>query len=70
MNLKQIDEAIFWHEHVRNQSRDPKQKQRCDERILKLMQDRMDITRAMAERHESKGAREHAAWYDTSAELT
>jgi chorismate mutase len=69
MNLKQIDEAIFWHEHVRKQSRDPKQKQRCDERILKLVQDRMEITRAMAEKQIDKGMREHSAWFDTSAEL-
>lgn len=70
MNLKQIDKAIFWHEHVRDQSRDPKQKQRCNDRILGLLQQRMEITRAMAEKQEAQGMREHAAWYDTSAELT
>jgi len=69
MNLKQLDDAIFWHEHVRDQSRDPKQKQRCNERILKMLQERTEITRSIAERQETRGAFEHAAWHDTSAEL-
>jgi len=68
--LQQIDDAIFWHEHVRAQSRDATQRARCDERILNLMRERMELTRERDERALARGAREHAAWYDTSAELT
>lgn len=42
---------------------------RCDERILNLMRERMEITRERDERELARGTREHAAWYDTSAEL-
>lgn len=68
--LKQIDDAIFWHERVRAQSRDQAQRARCDERILNLMRERMELTRERDERELARGARERAAWYDTSAELT
>lgn len=69
MTLKQIDDAIFWNELVKAQSRDRDQIRRIDERLLRLMQDRMDIVREQNERSIDRGVREQAAWYDTSAEL-
>jgi hypothetical protein len=69
MTLEQIDNSIFWQEHVRDNSRDPAQRARCNAAIEKLMAQRMDIKRAQDERDQARGTREHAAWYDTSAEL-
>lgn len=68
-SLKQIDNSIYWQEHVIAQTRDPKQKRRCQEAVLRLMQERMEIVREMQERELDRGIAEQAAWYDTSAEL-
>ncbi len=69
MTLEQIDNSIFWQEHVRDNTRDPAQRARCNAAIEKLMAQRMEIKRALDEHAIDRGAREHAAWYDTSAEL-
>jgi hypothetical protein len=69
MTLSQIDNSIFWQEHVRDNTRDPVQRARCNAAIEKLMAQRMEIKRALDDRKMARGAREHAAWYDTSAEL-
>ncbi len=69
MTLEQIDNSIFWQEHVRDNTRDPAQRARCNAAIEKLMAQRMEIKRALDDRELARGAREHAAWHDTSAEL-
>lgn len=69
LSLKTIDNSIFWQEHVRDTTRDPRQRARCNAAIEKLMRQRMEIKRAMDEREIDRGVREHANWYDTSAEL-
>lgn len=69
MTLSQIDNSIFWQEHVRDNTHDPAQRARCNAAIEKLMAQRMEIKRALDERAIDRGAREHAAWHDTSAEL-
>ena len=69
MTLSQIDNSIFWQEHVRDNTRDPVQRARCNAAIEKLMAQRTEIKRALDERAIDRGAREHAAWHDTSAEL-
>lgn len=69
MNLKQIDDAIFWHEHVRDTSRDIAQKARCNDRIEKLMRERMELRRAENEAELSRGIAEQQAWYCTRDEL-
>jgi hypothetical protein len=68
MTLSQIDNSIFWQEHVRDNTRDPAQRARCNAAIEKLMAQRMEIKRALDERAIDRGTREHAAWYETSAE--
>jgi hypothetical protein len=69
MTIQQIDHAIEQLENARRASRDPVERAQCEEAIFNLMQERMELTRARAERELNKGAREHSAWYDTSAEL-
>lgn len=69
MNISQIDNAIFWHEHVRDNSKDARQRARCNERIERLMRQRMELKRALDDAELTRGAIEHSAWYDTSAEL-
>jgi len=67
--IERIDTAIAQLESARNQSRNAAQRAACDEHILNLMRERMELTHAQSERALDRGAREHAAWYDTSAEL-
>ena len=68
-SIKVLENSIFWQEHVLKNSRDPKQKARCQEAILSLMQEIRDIKREEQERALDRGIAEQAAWYDTSAEL-
>ena len=68
-SIKVLENSIFWQEHVLKNSRDPKQKARCQEAILSLMQEIRDIKREEEERALDRGIAEQAAWYDTSAEL-
>jgi len=69
MTLTQLDNSIFWQEHVRDNTRDPAQRARCNAAIEKLMAQRMEIKRALDDRAIDRGLREHAVWYDTNAEL-
>lgn len=69
MTLAQIDNSIFWQEHVRDTTRDPAQRARCNAAIEKLMRQRMEIRQAQQDRELARGERELANWYDTSAEL-
>ena len=69
MTLNQIDNAIFWQTHVRNETLDETQRERCNARIESLMRERMELTRARDNAELVGGARQHAAWYDNSAEL-
>lgn len=69
MNLKQLDDAIFWHEHVRETSRDKAQKARCNERIERFMRERTELLRAQKEAELSRGVSEQQAWNDTRDEL-
>jgi hypothetical protein len=69
MDIKTIDNSIHWQEHVRDNTRDLAQRARCNLAIERLMKLRMELARAAREVEEHRGAREHAAWYDTSAEL-
>jgi hypothetical protein len=64
-----IEKSIFWKEHVYRNSKDPVQKARCMAAIESLLQDLMETKRAEQETKLSRGMAEHAAWYDTSAEL-
>jgi hypothetical protein len=68
MTFQQIDRAIETLEHKRDAATG-KERRDLDNRILNLLRDRMDMSRAIAERDLDRGEREHAAWYDTSAEL-
>ena len=68
MTIDQIDRLIQRLEAQRNAATGH-ERQALDDAILKALRDRMDITRAESERHIDRGLREHAAWYDTSAEL-
>lgn len=71
MNDRQVaalEREIFWNTHVRDQSKDPKQKGRCNERILMFMMQIADFEREANEIKLDRGAREHAAWYSTTAE--
>jgi len=68
-NTKTIDNSIFWQEHVRDTTRDPAQRARCNAAIEKLMEERRELVRYHEERELDAGAREHRNWYDTSAEL-
>lgn len=68
-SIKVLENSIFWQEHVLKNSRDPKQKARCQEAILSLMQEIRDIKREEEERALDRGIAEQAAWYNTSAEL-
>lgn len=69
VNTKTIDNCIFWQEHVRDTTRDPVQRARCNEAILRLMQERRELVRYREERALDAGARDQRNWYDTSAEL-
>lgn len=68
-NTKTIDNSIFWQEHVRDTTRDPVQRARCNDAILRLMQERRELVRYYEERELDRGAIEHRNWYDTSVEL-
>jgi hypothetical protein len=67
--IAHIEKMIFWQEYVRDNTRDRKQKDRCNAAIEKLLGELMDEKRQINERSMDRGLREHAAWYDTSAEL-
>jgi hypothetical protein len=67
-SIRTIDNSIAWQEHVRNSTHCQKQRARCDAAILRLLQDRMDITRAENEAALDRGAAEHRAWYNTTGE--
>lgn len=67
-STRTIDNSIAWQEHVRDATRCPKQRARCESAILRLLQERMDITRAENDAALDRGAAEHRAWYDTSGE--
>ena len=69
MNIQQLEREIFWNEHVAATTKDPKQKARCEARVLRFMQDIADIKRAAADAALERGTTQHAAWYDASAEL-
>ena len=69
MNIQQLEREIFWNENVIATTKDPKQKARCNDRILRFMQEMTEIKRAASERHLDRGMMEHAAWNDTSKEL-
>lgn len=45
-------------------------KRESDALELDAMRERMEARRAQADAELARGAREHAAWYDTSAELS
>jgi len=68
-SIKVLEKSIFWQEHVLKNSKDPKQKARCQEAILSLMQEIMDIKREENEAALDRGIAEQNAWYDTKAEL-
>ena len=68
MTFQQIDHAIETLERKRNAA-NGKDRRDLDNRILNLLRDRMDMSRVIAERDLNRGLREHAEWYDTSAEL-
>jgi hypothetical protein len=69
MNIQQLEREIFWNEHVAATTKDPKQKARCNDRILRFMREIIEIKRAANERDLDRGMMEHAAWNDTSKEL-
>jgi len=68
-NTKTIDNCIFWQEHVRNTTRDPVQRARCNAAIEKLMSERRELVRYHEERALDAGARDQRNWYATDAEL-
>ena len=68
-NTKTIDNCIFWQEHVRDTTRDPAQRARCNAAIEKLMAERRELVRYHEERALDRGAIEHRNWYATDAEL-
>ena len=70
MNIQQLEREIFWNEHVASTTKDLKQKARCQERILRFMQEITEIKRASSEIDLNLSMMEHAAWYDISKELT
>ena len=69
-SLKILDNAIFWQEHVRDNTRDPAQRARCNDAILRLMQERRERVRYEEERALDRGVIEHRNWYATDRELT
>ena len=68
MNIQQLEREIFWNEHVAATTKDPKQKARCQERILRFMQEMTEIKRAEDERALDRGVTEHVAFYDVCNE--
>lgn len=64
-----IDRAIEWQESIKRQTKDPTQRRRVEERILRLMRERMEESKILSEAAEDRGVREQAAWTDTSKEL-
>ena len=68
-NTKTIDNCIFWQEHVRDTTRDPAQRARCNAAIEKLMQERRELVRYHEEQALDRGAQEQRNWYATDAEL-
>ena len=64
-----IDRAIEWQESIKRQTKDPTQRRRVEERILRLMRERMEESKILSEAAEDRGVREQAAWYNTSKEL-
>lgn len=69
MNIRQIENAIFWNEHVAAATKDQAQKARCNDRILRFMQQLMELKQSANEHALDRGAIESRAWHDTSAEL-
>jgi hypothetical protein len=68
-NTKTIDNCIFWQEHVRDTTRDPAQRARCNAAIEKLMSERRELVRYHEEQAFDRAAQEQRNWYDTSTEL-
>jgi hypothetical protein len=68
-NTKTIDNCIFWQEHVRDTTRDPAQRARCNAAIEKLMSERRELVRYHEEQARDQGARDQRNWYATDAEL-
>lgn len=48
--LDHLEHMIFWQEHVRDNTRDPKQKARCNAAIERLMADMTEIKREYFEK--------------------
>ena len=69
-SLKVLDNAIFWQEHVRDTTRDPAQRARCNAAIEKLMSERRELVRYHEEQALDRAAQEQRNWYDASAELS
>ena len=68
-NTKTIDNCIFWQEHVRDATRDPAQRARCNAAIERLMGERRELVRYHEEQALDRAAQEQRNWYATSAEL-
>ena len=68
-HIAHLEKMIAWQEHVRGQSKDPKQQARCYAAIEKLMAQAMDLRRTLAEKELTQGVQENSAWYSKSAEL-
>jgi len=68
MNIQQLEREIFWNEHVAATTKDPKQKARCNDRILRFMQEMTEIKRAEDERALDRGVTEHVAFHDVCYE--
>jgi len=68
-SIKVLDNSIFWQEHVRDNTRDPAQRARCNAAIEKLMAERRERVRYDEKRALDRGAIEHRNWYATDAEL-
>ena len=68
MNIQQLEREIFWNENVAATTKDPKQKARCQERILRFMREITEIKRVKNERALDRGITEHVSWHDVSHE--
>jgi hypothetical protein len=68
MTLNQIENKIARYEAIRDTMTNKADRQIMDDKILHLLRMATSIRREQAERELDRGLREHAAWYDTSAE--
>ena len=69
-SIKVIENSIFWQQHVHDNSKNPVQKARCLNAIESLLSELTEAKREAREAEADRGMAEHAAWHDTSLELS